>query len=288
MITFAIGDVVLGQATASGMLTPIDLVPGAADETDPMVTNICRLLQSLDVDGDPQNGILITAQIRAEMGGRAIDVDMTITQFENDPAVVALFDTLNALNLFTVNIPRQLVDAATAQGHLRATLADPDQDGDGYTAQQGDCDDNHSGIHPDAVDICGDGIDQDCSNGDLPCSPSNSAYETELLDLISDYRASNARPSISFDALLNSLATDHSEHMAANDSMSHDGFYDRAANSGFTYCVENVGWNYTTPQAQFDGWRNSSGHNQNMLNVQIEFAGISKVGPYVTFFACGN
>jgi uncharacterized protein YkwD len=76
--------------------------------------------------------------------------------------------------------------------------------------------------------------------------------------------------------------------MHANNSLNHDGFNDRAARSGFSYCVENVGWNYSTPEAQFEGWRNSSGHNQNMLNTHIGYAGISKVGSYVTFLACGD
>ena len=120
IITFSIGDVILGQAAGKDMLTPIDLVPGAADETDSTVTNICRLLQSIDQDGNLHNGIQITAQIRAEVDGRAIDFNLSISQFENDPAIVDLFVTLNALNLFTADTPRQLTPAAEAQNHLRA------------------------------------------------------------------------------------------------------------------------------------------------------------------------
>ncbi|MEE4262653.1 MAG: MopE-related protein, partial [Desulfobacteraceae bacterium] len=242
IITFSIGDVILGQAAGKYMLTPIDLVPGAADETDSTVTNICRLLQSLDQDGNLQNGIQITAQIRDEVDGRAIDFNLSISQFENDPAIEGLFDTLNALNLFTADTPRQIISAAVAQNHLRATLNSPDTDGDGYTEGQGDCNDDNAAIHPDAVDICGDGIDQDCSGADLTCSTGNSAYETQLLELISAYRTSNALSPLGFDALLNSLAAEHSEYMHANNSLNHDGFNDRAARSGFSYCVENVGW----------------------------------------------
>ncbi|MDY6903917.1 MAG: DNRLRE domain-containing protein, partial [Thermodesulfobacteriota bacterium] len=46
---------------------------------------------------------------------------------------------------------------------------DVDADGDGYTINDGDCDDTDASIHPDALDICGDGIDQDCSGSDAIC-----------------------------------------------------------------------------------------------------------------------
>ncbi|MDM8522754.1 choice-of-anchor D domain-containing protein [Desulfococcaceae bacterium HSG8] len=41
-----------------------------------------------------------------------------------------------------------------------------DNDGDGYTPGEGDCNDNDAGIHPQATEICDDGIDQDCKFGD--------------------------------------------------------------------------------------------------------------------------
>ena len=45
-----------------------------------------------------------------------------------------------------------------------------DNDGDGYTENQGDCDDNDASIYPGAPEICGDGIDQDCNGSDLNCN----------------------------------------------------------------------------------------------------------------------
>ena len=37
-----------------------------------------------------------------------------------------------------------------------------DVDGDGFTAAEGDCDDNDAAVHPAADEGCGDGVDSDC------------------------------------------------------------------------------------------------------------------------------
>ncbi len=48
--------------------------------------------------------------------------------------------------------------------------AEDDQDGDGYPAgPDTDCNDNDPTIHQGAPEKCGDGVDQDCRGGDLPC-----------------------------------------------------------------------------------------------------------------------
>ena len=48
---------------------------------------------------------------------------------------------------------------------------DIDNDGDGFTENQGDCSDDNNEIHPGATEVCGDGIDQDCDGNDEVCEP---------------------------------------------------------------------------------------------------------------------
>lgn len=46
---------------------------------------------------------------------------------------------------------------------------DVDDDGDGFTENGGDCNDANDDVSPGADEVCGDGIDNDCSGSDLAC-----------------------------------------------------------------------------------------------------------------------
>jgi uncharacterized protein YkwD len=112
-------------------------------------------------------------------------------------------------------------------------------------------------------------------------------FETRTLHLINSYRAQRGLPALQIRENLYLLSKQHSRHMAATNYMSHDGFYDRYLLSGFSTCVENVAWNYPTPSWLVQGWKSSSGHNANLLNSRIQYAGMTRSGAYATFFACG-
>ena len=113
-----------------------------------------------------------------------------------------------------------------------------------------------------------------------------SVYENGLLTCINNFRVENHLPALSFDVSLIKLAKSHSEYMNRRNDLNHDHFHDRFRTCKRTLCVENVGWNHLTPEAQSEAWKASGSHNKNLLNTKIKYAGIAKAGAYVTFFAC--
>lgn len=121
-ITFSVGEVLLGSSVASGHLTPVDLVPGALDATDIAVTNIARLLQSLDFDGNPDNGITIPETLSAAL--LALDLDFSSPQFAYSAEIISLFKKLNDENRFPER--RRLVSSARALAHLTGNSPAPD------------------------------------------------------------------------------------------------------------------------------------------------------------------
>ena len=66
-LTFSICDLELGSSVGAAVLTPLNVVEGAGSAEDQRVTNMLILLQTLDADGDLNNGIQITDAIREEV-----------------------------------------------------------------------------------------------------------------------------------------------------------------------------------------------------------------------------
>jgi len=113
-------------------------------------------------------------------------------------------------------------------------------------------------------------------------------YPQRLAALVNQYRASHGLPTLMVDATVASLAHEHSAAMAKAGQLNHDDFPSRVRRSGLAMCVENVGWNYPSPEDQFDGWRASPGHNLNMLDPRVDRMGIGAFADYITMIACGK
>lgn len=122
-IIFFIGGIILGEAEAEPVMTPVDLVEGATDQFDDVVTNIARFLQTLDDDDDPDNGIRITEEVRNAAIDISIDFNVTIVEFEENPDVQDAVEELTELRTAGV---RLLALVYRVQMHLAMTLADPE------------------------------------------------------------------------------------------------------------------------------------------------------------------
>jgi para-nitrobenzyl esterase len=107
-VSFSIGDLELGAAKGSEKLSLMALVAQAGDAEDKRVVNRVVLLQTLDEDGDLNNGIHISAEISAIVSKHHgdIDFDLAPADFAKDAAVSALLEALNASDVFTDKDPR--------------------------------------------------------------------------------------------------------------------------------------------------------------------------------------
>lgn len=115
-IQFYVGDILLGEASCDEVITPVDLVSGASDPTHPTVSNIARFLQTLDDDGDPENGITITTAVANLAAGQSIDFS---SDFDSDTNVQSLVNTMtSARNAGAAN----LVSATSAKTHLEGSM----------------------------------------------------------------------------------------------------------------------------------------------------------------------
>lgn len=102
-----------------------------------------------------------------------------------------------------------------------------------------------------------------------------------FLNLINDYRQQNGLDPLSASRTLNVASYYHSLDMSEDDYFSHtdqdgDSPWDRMAEAGYNYNTdkaENIAQGYASVQAVFDGWRNSPGHNQSMLNPDLTAIG---------------
>ncbi|HEB66308.1 MAG TPA: hypothetical protein ENI93_00005 [Gammaproteobacteria bacterium] len=113
-VVFAVGNVVLGSAPGKPVVTPQDLVPGGGSG-DTEVLNRVRFLMMLDADGNPDNGITISPEVRQAANGWS-QVDFTTGDL-----ALELADIMSSAR--EADGGTHLLPGATeAQAHLEATL----------------------------------------------------------------------------------------------------------------------------------------------------------------------
>ncbi len=92
IVTFSIGELVLGSAPGAEVVTPLDLVADAKDASDRGVVNRLILLQILDEDGDLNNGIQISAAVSDIVTQYAESIN-----FDQETAISAFPESLDSL-----------------------------------------------------------------------------------------------------------------------------------------------------------------------------------------------
>ncbi|WP_444994742.1 hypothetical protein [Aliikangiella sp. IMCC44359] len=120
-VTFTLGDIEIGSASGKATLTPLDLVSDAVDETNPHVINILRFLQTLDDDGDVENGILITENTRELAADKSVNFDQSVIDFENDGNVQTIISDITSASSAGA---RSLINTDDTLFHFRTTLAE--------------------------------------------------------------------------------------------------------------------------------------------------------------------
>ncbi len=114
-LTFSIGNLVLGSASGAGTVTPVSITSGAASSSDQRVNNKLILLQTLDADGNLNNGIQITEAIRAIVSAQAASINFDQTPANFQTSLADLMTALNNAGVFTDTDPRpRTVRGATA------------------------------------------------------------------------------------------------------------------------------------------------------------------------------
>lgn len=104
------------------------------------------------------------------------------------------------------------------------------------------------------------------------------------LKVINDYRAEKGLKPLHLDAKLTQAAKAHSRDLAKADRISHYGTdgstpWDRVQRTGYRprLAAENVGTGQSSIQEVIKGWRESEGHNKNLLLPDAKHMGIALV-----------
>ncbi|OED38720.1 hypothetical protein AB833_18725 [Chromatiales bacterium (ex Bugula neritina AB1)] len=111
-IVFSLGDIAFHQVDAAETVTPMELA-GTDDPFDSGVLNVVRLLQTLDSDSDPSNGIEIPEQVREKVRLPVFDL---VADFSSIDGV------LGSIVSRAYEVERPIVSAQAATDHFIDTL----------------------------------------------------------------------------------------------------------------------------------------------------------------------
>ena len=106
-------------------------------------------------------------------------------------------------------------------------------------------------------------------------------FDLRILELVNIERTKRELDPLSIDNQLDQAANFHNDEMVRADMMSHQlpgeaDLGERVSATGYSWTrvAENISAGYTTPEAVVEGWMNSPGHKENILNPEFIHIGI--------------
>ncbi|MDX2023465.1 MAG: CAP domain-containing protein [Deltaproteobacteria bacterium] len=115
------------------------------------------------------------------------------------------------------------------------------------------------------------------------CTPggTDKAMIDEVFSLLNAHRMANGRSALAYDTKLELAMQGHCKHMAQHSFFDHSApegsvsrFTDRATACGASAAGENIAYNQRSASQVMTSWKNSSGHNMNMLSTGYKRVGI--------------
>ncbi len=111
--------------------------------------------------------------------------------------------------------------------------------------------------------------------------PAEPTMEDQVVALTNAERSAAGCAPVTIDVRLTNAAQAHADDMATQKYFSHtskDGreFWERIDSAGYPWSrvAENIAYGYRSPQAVTNGWMDSQGHRENMLNCKLTDIGI--------------
>ncbi len=115
---FSLGTSMPDEQFNTALITPLILTSEAEYEDDHRVINKLIFLQTLDINGYPDDGIDIPEIISSQINGWNIDFNLSVDEFSTG-SFFSLVSYLNELEVYTDNYPRQLTDKIDALLHFK-------------------------------------------------------------------------------------------------------------------------------------------------------------------------
>ena len=120
-VTFNIGAITFPPIAALSTVTPLNMST-AGSLSDPVVTNVAYLLQSLDMNNDPDDGIQIDSRVAA-LAKTSINFNQPTSSFELDTAVVQLITAVDKIK----STPSKMTTSTAAANFGKTLLGLVDQ-----------------------------------------------------------------------------------------------------------------------------------------------------------------